>query len=190
MRLRTTSSWLKGLYRNRRYNSSGSSEVLVYEGTFSKKVRLLRRVSLTSTICSAIFMPLALTIQSDVIPFAGQVAVASTVFVASSSSTAMLGLVTFPYVAMLYEHEQPPLQDRDHDQDRKDEKESAKERTFTAVRYNIFGSQVRSTFRLAQVDKGACKNPFASFAVRGQGEFYVEGRGLSEERLRSALSKQ
>ena len=97
-------------------------------------------------------------------------------------------MVTFPYVAMLYEHEQPPLQDQD--QDRKDEKESDKGRTFTAVRYNIFGSQVRSTFRLAQVDKGACKNPFASFAVGGQGEFYMEGRGLSEERLRNALSKQ
>jgi hypothetical protein len=37
MRLRT-SPWLKCLYRNRRYNSSGSSAVLVYEGTFSKKV--------------------------------------------------------------------------------------------------------------------------------------------------------
>ena len=105
-----------------------------------------------------------------------------------------LGLVTFPYVAMLYEHQPqqspPPSQEQEQEQDRKDEKGSDQGRTFTAVRYSIVGGQVRSTFRLAQVDKAACRNPFASFAVRGQGEFYVEGRGLSEERLRAALCKQ
>lgn len=67
--------------------------------------------------------------------------------------------MTYPYVAVLYEHE-PQQQEQEQ---QKDEKGSDKGRTFTAVRYNLFGGQVRSTFRLGQVDKGAARNPFASF---------------------------
>ena len=48
--------------------------------------------------------------------------------------------MTYPYVAVLYEH-QPQQQEQ-----LKDEKESDKDRTFTAVRYNLFGGQASETF--------------------------------------------
>lgn len=41
--------------------------------------------------------------QSGIVPYAGQIAIASTVFFTSFSSTLLLQVVAHPYVATLYE---------------------------------------------------------------------------------------
>lgn len=100
---------------------------------------------------------------------------ASSVAFSSLSSTAMLQLVSTPYVFALYE----------------DKSESnGPERQLYVEKVNFFGRVVGFPFGLEQADKGT-KHPFASFHVKPSGEnFYVFGEGLSHDPvLREKLCK-
>ena len=116
--------------------------------------------------------------------------ITGTVLFASASSTALLGLVVYPYVGRLYERV-PAESSGEGDNHLADSKESAdaKERTLIAERYNIFGNTVTTTFTLSQVEKDGIMNPFASFKVKNQGNYFVDGTVLKDSSLRKALSK-
>ena len=80
-----------------------SKEIVHYEGEFMRRLRRLRRVSFGSTILGLMFLPLATTLHSGVVPLAGQISIATTILVGSISSSIMLQLVTHPYVTKLEE---------------------------------------------------------------------------------------
>ena len=116
----------------------------------------------------------------------GQVAITSTVLLTSVSSTLLLQMVTFPYVAYLYELSPQDATNSVSDQ--------YSPRRFRAVRYNFLGCHQVVEFSLDEVDKKV-SNPFASFRVTSKGNaaangnYYVFAGGLEDSDLRTALCK-
>ncbi len=103
----------------------------------------------------------------------GQIAIASSVAFSSLSSTALLQLVSKPYVIALYEEEK-----------------TVSDRKLYAEKVNIFGKVEGYPFLLSDVSKQP-KHPFASFCLQSSGEnFYVYGEGVEHDSdLREKICK-
>jgi hypothetical protein len=101
-----------------------------------------------------------------------------TIIFSSISSTVLLQVVTSPYVDTLHEvvvtTTHPP--------------EGVRERKFKAVKINIFGNNVVSSFDLSQVkDNTSFFHPFATFKA-GDQFYYVFNGKIKEESIKKALS--
>eukprot|EP01041_Mallomonas_annulata_P012149 gene12149-25497_t len=150
------------------------TKVLIYKGNFAFQLRLLKQVSISSSILSMVGMPIALTVNTGV-PFAGQIAIASTALFTSVSSTLFLQALTYPYVSTL--HELIPTSNAPID------------RKFVSERRNMLGMSYKSYFNLSQVEKvSASAHPFASFKANNS-YYYVFGGNIADKEVRSALTK-
>jgi hypothetical protein len=135
-----------------------------------------------------------MNIHTYILSLLGQIAIASTVFVSSFSSTALLQIVAHPYVSHLYEII-PDYEDSNDDQskliDSNDHEavisysntsptsttttstststttsnKDSLSRRFIAIRYNILGNDIRTEFTLRDASRNV-SNPFASFQVK------------------------
>lgn len=114
----------------------------------------------------------------------GQIAIAGSVAFSSLSSTALLQLVSTPYVYALFEDKQ-----KDTDSAAKDST-VAGNRNLYAVKVDFFGRMKGYSFPLSDTDKNP-KHPFASFTLKSSGEnFYIYGDGIAEDpQLRQRLCK-
>lgn len=117
--------------------------------------------------------PASFLYESGVLPIAAQVALASTVFFTSVSSTVMLQLVGHPYVHHLYEETGP----------------SVSKRTLYATRFNLFGKETKTKFLLEEADKNI-SHPFSSFKLKNGGNFYIFGENVADQELKSKLTKE
>jgi hypothetical protein len=145
---------------------------IMYEGQFTDKIQMLRRVSLFSSVtCGSGLTLLLLTSSSDILPI-GQIAVVSTALTATFSSTFFLRVFTHPYVISLV-----ALESKDSDN-----------LLIKATRLNIFGNKYTSQFRLNEIERvNSVFNPFASFAANGQ-YYYVLCSGVEDPVLKKRLS--
>ena len=153
---------------------SRALSTLVYSGEHAAKIRLLRRVSLFSSVMSGTGLPLLLaTSQSSIDPIA-QIAVAATALITTASSTFFIHICTTPYVVALKETSQSM--------------ENSTERSFEATRLNLFGMEQRSEFKIGDVHGvNASTHPFASFSAKGK-FYYISEDGLQDPTLKAALS--
>lgn len=122
----------------------------------------------------------------------------------SISSTFLLQVVTYPYVAYLFE--QPSVGASDEPSQSLVATQSSDNihnspvgsRRFRAVRFNFLGNETSTTFNLSAADRNGVSNPFASFRLKreeekqkssGSDEFYVFGGGLKDLELQRALAR-
>jgi len=120
----------------------------------------------------------------------GQSAIASVVFMTSISSTFLLQVVRYPYVAYLFElGTVPPTTNNNNDS-------NIRNRRFRAVRFNFLGNEISTTFNLSAADRNGVSNPFASFRLKKDekektkaDEFYIFGGGLRDAELQRALAR-
>jgi hypothetical protein len=145
----------------------------------------------------------AVTVQSGILPLAAQIAVASTVFFTSFSSTVLLQVVTSPYVVTLHELLPPAAADASGSaaatvtsgtagtpgSPAPAASQDPLDRTFRAARYNMFGNQHTQQFTLRDTDKNG-SNPFSSFQVKPHGFFYMYGGHISDSLVRQKLTKE
>jgi hypothetical protein len=145
----------------------------------------------------------------------GQIAIASTVFVSSFSSTALLQIVAHPYVSHLYEI--IPDDEDSNDQSSTTTSTSTTtaskdslSRRFVAIRYSMLGNDIRTEFSLRDASRNV-SNPFASFQVKAMnssssstsrsnsssgssissgGYFYIFGGDMTDTVLKNALTKE
>eukprot|EP01031_Cornospumella_fuschlensis_P033570 gene33570-40611_t len=137
---------------------------LVYEGKYGKRLRVIKKVSLTSSIISTFLL-----VKSGVIPLLAQVAMAGTVFFTSVSSTGILQLVSQPYVCSLYASPGPKGMLR-------------------ATRLSLTGREYETVFSRDDVSKPS-SHPFGSCQVRGSGALYVFGDAVSDPQVRALVAK-
>jgi hypothetical protein len=120
--------------------------------------------------------PLAATTQSSTMPVAAQIGLATTVLVTSVSSTLLLQAVTHPYIAHLHEVITKGDISTDNNGD---------DRKFIATRYNWFGNQIVTEFKLSETSQEV-SNPFATFKVKRDGSaFYLFGGSIEDLKIRS-----
>ena len=147
---------------------------VVYAGEHADKIRLLRRVSLFSSVMSGTGLPLLLaTSQSSIDPIA-QVIVAVTALITTASSTLFIHICTKPYVVALKELSSSP--------------QIPTERTFEARQLNLLGMEERSVFKIGDIRQvSASSHPFASFSAGGK-FYYVSGDGVQDPTLKAAFT--
>lgn len=148
------------------------------------------------SIISFLPQPVAVTVQSGVLPMAAQIAIAGTLFFSSVSSTALLQVVAHPYVCTLHEV-LPAAADGSTPAPAADvegassasQAPSQLDRRFKAMRYNWLGKPVVTEFTLRQADRNVA-NPFSSFQVKPAGYFYIYGGEIKDVVVRRALTKE
>lgn len=184
-----------------------TKEILVYDGKYSSKMKILKRISITSTICSMLYMPAAMTIESGVLPMVAQIALATTVFFTSFSSTVLLQAVGHTYVCTI--HEIVPVSDydeildssedtedshddaehSDYEESDIEESEDQQNRVFKATTLSLFGNLKPTVFPLSDISKKVT-NPFASFQLKSSGKhFYVYGDYVTDLSVRQTFTK-
>jgi hypothetical protein len=57
------------------------------------------------------------------------------------------------------------------------------------VRYNIYGNEISTSFELNEAKKSV-SNPYASFTLKNNDDFYVFGGNVKDEELRVKLTKE
>jgi hypothetical protein len=157
--------------------------IILYEGAYSSKLRLLRMVSFGSSIFCTVGLPLGLafTGMAGSVPFVGQVLIASTAIVISLSSTAFLQVVTHPYTVVLKEIPQKLKEGEVLD---------VKNRVFRATRINVYGKYVETEFTLKEAERiKTSSHPFASVKIKGM-YFYIFGRHMPDIVLRHGLTNE
>ncbi len=167
-------------------STTPSSGKLVYEGTFSDKLKRLRRISLASSIFSSVGFPLLISYgHSTTMPVVGQVALASTIIFTSVTSTVFLQAICYPYVTVL---EDISSTNANLDIKSTDTKLNLKDRKIRATRLNLMGNKVITEFMLSEVEKiSASVHPFASFRVK-ETNYYVWKGNIADDELRLALT--
>lgn len=156
---------------------SETSSTVVYEGIqgFTKRLRWLRRVSLTSSVFSVVGLPLMIAMKMSTVALIGQYAIVGSVIMSTVSSTALLQLLTHPYVVRIHEIKNV-------------NRVNIESRTFRAVRINVFGSFVETEFNLCDVEgNNKFVNPFASFRAN-KNYYYIVGSLISDVDLRKTLT--
>lgn len=165
---------------NNTANAQTRTVKLVYQSKFGKKVKMLRRVSLISSLLSCCMLPAAVYIDSGIMPVVGQVALVSTVMFSSLSSTAMLHVVVHPYVTELYEIFSPSSVTIT----------AGKEvRKFEATRVDMMGNDRCTEFSLSEVEANP-SHPFASFKLKNGGYFYIFGKDILDGEIKYKLTKE
>jgi len=159
--------------------------VLIYEGQFWKKLRWLRRVSISSSILSLIGMPLLLYMNKKNVVMMGQVAIGGTALISTLSSTVFLQTVTHPYVTSLYEVK------RSNVFESIDAPIASTPRKFRALRLDLLGRSVVTDFVLSDAKKvtDASSHPFSSVKIKNQ-YFYIFGKAIEDKVVREALTKE
>lgn len=132
-----------------------------------------------------------MTVESGILPIIGQAAIASTVIVTSFSSTGLLQVVGHPYVGTLHEIIPPKEASKPKSIDDIAIVEDKKKpiRRFKAAQFNLFGNKKYTEFTFAETNKNP-KNPFASFAVKDKGVFYMFGGKIADDEVRNYLTKE
>ena len=157
--------------------------IIIYEGAFSSKLRLLRIVSFGSSIFCTVGLPLGLgfTGMGGSVPFVGQVLIASTAILISLSSTAFLQVVTHPYTVVLKEIPQKI---------KEGEVLNNQNRVFRATRINVYGKYVETEFTMKEAERvKTSSHPFASVKIKGM-YFYIFGRHIPDIPLRHCLTNE
>jgi hypothetical protein len=157
--------------------------IIIYEGAFSSKLRLLRIVSFGSSIFCTVGLPLGLgfTGMGGSVPFVGQVLIASTAILISLSSTAFLQVVTHPYTVVLKEIPQKV---------KEGEVLNNQNRVFRATRINVYGKYVETEFTMKEAERvKTSSHPFASVKIKGM-YFYIFGRHIPDIPLRHGLTNE
>lgn len=155
----------------------------IYSGIYSEKMRLLRRVSIASSVGCGVGLPLALNMISSSLDPIAQIAVTGTAIFASLSSTLFLQLITHPYVVSL-EEITPSLPTLSADSR---PEESVTMVRLRATRLSIMGFDSRSEFNLSEVRRiGGGEHPFATFAVKSQ-YYYVLGDSIKDDTIKKVF---
>ena len=144
--------------------SSSSGGEIIYTGLFGSRIRWLRRLSLGSSIMSASAYPVLMALDIPLkVSATGAVAIFTTAFATSFSSTIFLHFLTSPYIFSLEKKES-----------------NGGDTVLHAQRVNILGSLVASTFDMEHCSRvNSSIHPFASFVVKESGKapdyYYVYG---------------
>jgi hypothetical protein len=85
-------------------NTLINNSKIIYKALFAGNLKMLKRISVFGTVVSVIGMPFMLTMEISSIPYAGQIAIASTALFTSVGSTIFLKVITHPYVTVMYEN--------------------------------------------------------------------------------------
>ncbi|CAM9162188.1 unnamed protein product, partial [Phaeothamnion confervicola] len=176
--------------------------VLIYEGSLTAPIKLLKRVSITSCVISLVGMPAILVLANDSIPLSGQIAVAGTAMLAAVGSTALLHVVTKPYIHMMWELVERPLPTSSIDDAPKSSAagsggaseaadavagSSGNNRSFVVEQLDMLSRPRLREFRLLNVrPRPSSARPFVSFEADGQ-LFFVQGRSFADKPLLKQL---
>jgi hypothetical protein len=153
-----------------------------YHGKFGKRLRNVRRISLSSSIFSVIGFPLGIMLgNSATMPLTGQLAMAGTIIFTSVSSTAFLQLVCRSYVTSLEELPSTKTVPGPGG------KGTIIDRRFRATRLNIFGNKTTSEFHASEIEKiKKSLHPFATFTARGS-TYYVHKPSVPDQTIAELL---
>ena len=169
-------------------------KVLVYNGTYEAKLKRLRRISLFSSVVSSIGLPLVLLLDltGSSIPYAGQMAISSTVIVVSISSTIFLNFLCKPYVTTL--HKLVPYYGSKSNPEIAPEPvadEPVENVLLESTRLNIFGNPVTSHFYTKEVTFiPKSMHPFATFKIGKNDIYYTYGDNFSDEKLKNYFTRK
>lgn len=149
-----------------------------YDGFYSDKLKMLRRISISSSILSLFGLPVVISLSTGDLSTAAKVSIASTAVVASLGSTAILHAITHPYVTSLsyvaggeQNSSTGPGNYR-----------------FRAVRLNMLGNPKTSEFSLDEMKEVRVTNhPYANFQINGK-YYYVRHEAIDNEELRDKIS--
>ena len=94
---------LRFAFRERYFSSPRK---ILYRGSFGEKIRMLRRLSLSSTVVSTLALPVTQHFVPDLISLSlvGQIAIFSAISLSSLTSTVFLQAVTHAYVHSMNTH--------------------------------------------------------------------------------------
>ena len=138
----------------------------VYKGFYTKKLGLLRKISISSSALSVFGMPVVVALNSGNLSLAAKVMIAGVAISASLGSTAVLHAITFPYVVKL---EAKILDDG--------------ALRFMATRLNLIGKPRTTEFGLDDMQKiKVSQHPYANFKANGE-YFYVRHQSIQQEEL-------
>lgn len=151
-----------------------------YDGFYASKLKMLRRISITSSILSVFGLPIVISMSSGDMSVAAKISIASTAVVASVGSTAILQAITHPYItSMSY------LKGGKHEGDN-----AAGNYKLKAVRMSILGNPRPSEFSLNDMKEvRVTSHPYANFQIDGK-YYYVRPDVIENELLREKISER
>lgn len=180
--------------------SVSSEGTLIYEGVHSSQLKRLRRISLASSVVSIFGLPLVIKYGGNKeIAFGGQAAIGASIMFTSAMSTAVLAAFCYPYVSKLVEidaQQYSAIMSQSGGKSAASATATAttnsieNDRYFTATRLNLFGNDVKTTFRLSETQKitSAAVHPFATFRLDKK-YFFVASEQLKDDSLKSLISR-
>lgn len=153
-------------------------EYKFYDGFYSEKLKLLRRISITSSFISVFGLPVVISLSTGDMSVAAKISIAATAVVASVGSTAILHAITHPYITTL-SYVKGPACEVDNE---------AGNYRFKAIRMNLFGNPRPSEFSLNDMEMVRVTNhPYANFQVNGK-YYYLRHEVIENELLREKIS--
>ena len=150
-------------------------EYSFYQGFYSKKLKFLRRISLTSSVLSAVGLPIVIGLGIGGMSMAAKISIASTAAVASFGSTAILHAITHPYITDMKYVDADPVSDRFK---------------VKATRLNLFGNPRTTEFYLDDMKEvKVTSHPYANFEVNGK-YYYVRHESIENGLLRNKIESR
>jgi hypothetical protein len=159
-------------------SAKDAKEYPFYEGFYSKKLKMLRRISISSSFFSVVGLPLVISLGTGDMSVAAKISIASTAVVASVGSTAILHAITHPYVTSLsYVDEEG----------NGDENSAFK---FKATRLTIFGNPKFNNILLSEMKEvRVTDHPYANFQINGK-YYYVRHDSIENDILREKIAER
>jgi hypothetical protein len=158
----------------------------IYVSKFGRRIKFLRRFSAASAVASTGLLGMvAAGLSPSSMAIFGQYVIAGTGCFASVGGTALLVLVTSPYVTEMFEMEGKGLGREEIGPG------GSPERRFKATTLNILGMERYVEFNLS--DAVETIHPFASFKVGpppADASLYVFGGDMKDDQVRNALTKE
>ena len=144
----------------------------IYEGTFSKAMQILKRVSVFSCGCTTIGVPLLALVGNDALPVVQKVAVSGTVVSFAFLTTAALHYFAKPYVVNMY-YEEGEMYDG---------KEKVREDAEVAFEtMTLFGSKILHKVQMKDIEPLSGR-VWANFTIKdSEMPFYVHDETLAED---------
>ena len=177
-----------------RFSSKIDNKTLIYHGNYEPKLKLLRRISLLSSVVSVIGLPLLITSDfgHNSVPEIGKIAVSICVMFASVSSTSFLSLISKPYITKMYVINDTTSENNisiaNAINTSNPKTSNIKDIQFIAERLNIFGNIITTTFTYNDIEFiKAAVHPFATFRVKGSGFYYVYGSNFKDDKIKALL---
>lgn len=150
---------------NKSITSENNQEFrLIYEGPLSRKLKILKMLSLSTTVLSLTCGPLLVFYGKQSIPFVGKIVMAGTVVTMGVTTTIVMHWLTKVYVHKMYFHPHS--------------------RTFHAETSTIFGTLKKHKFSVSDIVIPEIDSPFSTFEVKGRKYFLHQDLKEAEQILK------